>query len=864
MQSDLTDSKIFPNSPSFPMEHLLSSSLINSSQQPDASLKLKDFNQTNLLTVPGNNSNDKAQPEVFASFRNPENEIVVNNESKESEGIKEKDGVDIPGPLKEENAVKVTEASIESKGNLEQERKIVQSREKMENDTIKFKSDTIQEDNTSIRPETKQQQKNIGTSIEIEIKGQETLPKKDQIESPVKEIEKEKEGTLTLLPIGSPKKVVQKQLQPQGQGKLNNNNSRITQKSQKSFAEDSRLNRSTLESRGDRYQEEPRLKFLEFDKGPEARKRTEPTKEFQPFHLAKGNPIKNRNTSLPPLNNNKGGEESVTPSNQDISRGSFVIAGNFQSANVSCIESQYNKDNNSPGDDESVDLTRLNNILRAKLKPGSRAKLIEDATSDKEDSENFIPKLFEKFMNKNNGKIFAHNVGNTPYMDHLPQKGRGFSAKKGSDRYVMKGKNPNTSLDKRPNLTENYNSDEESSTVMHSRNLQRIYDKVTGTPEEIPPRLNTSENRTRNIKRVYNPAYLDKKLPKNNAQSTLKATLNAKNPFTLGAASNLIKPEVQSIQEKPKPKTRAMAPAKTHLATPSNNNPWDSMMSDKSKATPNSTTNMAKKRSSSLIGDNNAKGGQLTTNASGVLTPKKSFKNLSHSRSGSAEKLWRMDSQMLVRQAYRVKTNVGGGKDTESRDNSANRSVTDALNATRNYINKLMKNNKRGDSFDYRSTFEKKGMGFSKAERNPTGLVLEDTSPGPAYNLSSYKGILGTEKGLNLKDSSPTRKATENNNRSNSRANLHQKAKEVVLLINNKAVKTFQSQNGSEKSNNLTDRNKTVTKGVPFGKAKRDPLFGGPKVEAPGPGNYDLPKTKQSAAAPFGKEKREPLIKLKL
>jgi len=75
--------------------------------------------------------------------------------------------------------------------------------------------------------------------------------------------------------------------------------------------------------------------------------------------------------------------------------------------------------------------------------------------------------------------------------------------------------------------------------------------------------------------------------------------------------------------------------------------------------------------------------------------------------------------------------------------------------------------------------------------------------------------------------------------------------------VNNKAVKTFQSQNGSEKSNNLTDRNKSVPKGVPFGKAKRDPLFGGSGGDAPGPGNYNLPKTKQSShGAAFGKEKR--------
>ena len=63
-----------------------------------------------------------------------------------------------------------------------------------------------------------------------------------------------------------------------------------------------------------------------------------------------------------------------------------------------------------------------------------------------------------------------------------------------------------------------------------------------------------------------------------------------------------------------------------------------------------------------------------------------------------------------------------------SRDNSANRSVTDALNATRNYINKLMKNNRGGgEKHDYTSSFERKGIGFSKAERNRNGLVLEDT-----------------------------------------------------------------------------------------------------------------------------------------
>ncbi len=86
--------------------------------------------------------------------------------------------------------------------------------------------------------------------------------------------------------------------------------------------------------------------------------------------------------------------------------------------------------------------------------------------------------------------------------------------------------------------------------------------------------------------------------------------------------------------------------------------------------------------------------------------------------------------------------------------------------------------------------------------------------------------------------------------------------------MNNKAVKTHQSQNGSEKSNNLTDRNKAAPKGVPFGKAKRDPLFGG-SGDAPGPGNYNLPKTKQSSngGVAFGKEKRnfgESLLKLKL
>jgi len=61
-------------------------------------------------------------------------------------------------------------------------------------------------------------------------------------------------------------------------------------------------------------------------------------------------------------------------------------------------------------------------------------------------------------------------------------------------------------------------------------------------------------------------------------------------------------------------------------------------------------------------------------------------------------------------------------------------------------------------------------------------LNFTNRSPGPAYNLSSYKGILGTEKGLSLKDSSPTRKATENT-RSNSKANLRDRPKEVILLV---------------------------------------------------------------------------------
>ena len=82
--------------------------------------------------------------------------------------------------------------------------------------------------------------------------------------------------------------------------------------------------------------------------------------------------------------------------------------------------------------------------------------------------------------------------------------------------------------------------------------------------------------------------------------------------------------------------------------------------------------------------------------------------------------------------------------------------------------------------------------------------------------------------------------------------------------MNNKGAKTGQSQNGTERSNNMTDRHKSAPKGVPFGKAKRDPLFGG-SGDAPGPGNYDLPKTKQNShGVAFGKEKRNFGVRKKL
>ena len=522
----------------------------------------------------------------------------------------------------------------------------------MEKDSIRFKNDTMQEENHA-KPEISHQN---NTSIEIDTKPQENK-EKDQIEDSVKAKGNEKEQSILLPIINSPKKTATKQ--PQIRNTKNNTMQKITQKTpQKTFAEDSRLNKSSIENsrnvtktegRGDRYQDEPRLKFLEFEKGPEPRKKTPGSTSFLPFHLSKGtsNPANNnRNNSLPPLNNK--GDESVTPSD-NISQGSFIIAGNFQSANVSCIESQYNNKDNSPNDDESVDLTRLNNILRAKLKPGSRAKLLEE--SEIEDTDNFIPKLYEKYMVKNNGKGFALNVSNTPYMDHLPNKGRGFSAKKGNERYLPKPKKPAASLDKRQNLTENNYTSDEDSTLIHSKNIQRLYNKSQGIPEELPPRLNTSENRTRSIKRVYNAAYLEnKKPPKNNVQSIVKATINSKNPFSLGAASNLIKPEVQPTQEKSK-----RIVSKTHLATP-NSNPWDSMSSDKAKVNSSTTGNIAKKRSSSVIGD--IKGSPLASNPSGVLTPKKSFKYLTQSRSGSEEKLARMDSHSLVRQAYRVKPKI--------------------------------------------------------------------------------------------------------------------------------------------------------------------------------------------------------------
>ena len=47
-------------------------------------MKLKDVNQINLLTVQGDDKKDQAQPEVFASFRQTENEIIANHEPKES------------------------------------------------------------------------------------------------------------------------------------------------------------------------------------------------------------------------------------------------------------------------------------------------------------------------------------------------------------------------------------------------------------------------------------------------------------------------------------------------------------------------------------------------------------------------------------------------------------------------------------------------------------------------------------------------------------------------------------------------------------------------------------------------------------
>ena len=51
------------------------------------------------------------------------------------------------------------------------------------------------------------------------------------------------------------------------------------------------------------------------------------------------------------------------------------------------------------------------------------------------------------------------------------------------------------------------------------------------------------------------------------------------------------------------------------------------------------------------------------------------------------------------------------------------------MSATRNYLNKLVKNNQRGarEYNDYNSSFEKKGVGFGKAQRVTTGLILEET-----------------------------------------------------------------------------------------------------------------------------------------
>ena len=372
----------------------------------------------------------------------------------------------------------------------------------------------------------------------------------------------------------------------------------------------SRANHLQLDECMDWYRGEFQSRFWEIDRQTEEFKRKLASRTSNKRSSGKIG----HNTSgsgLPPLaKNQKGGEKNKSPSGSD----------------TPSMREREDKDQ-SISFDEVPDMTRLNSVLRAKLKPYANAPKEEE-----EDEYNFRKqeKLEKANMYKGNVRksleksSFIQRISHSPYLNNSLTRSRGSSAKKfkrESQKFLTQGLNSS--------MTEQDISDEHNASIQKS-DLNTSKDILDGV---LLQNKSTLLDKQDGIRKAYHINYTAKKRSSSGIYATNTVVSRTPNKFNnrtiIGGVSNLIKPGLQITQPK-KPQA-------------SDNKPRINV-----------------KRSASVISEvnensrsSNSRGGNVTLNPS---SPTKSPRVFTEARLNSRGGI--VNNGNLLRQVYRIKTVV--------------------------------------------------------------------------------------------------------------------------------------------------------------------------------------------------------------
>ena len=439
-----------------------------------------------------------------------------------------------------------------------------------------------------------------------------------------------------------------------------------------------RANKIIREYEMERYREEYQARFWEIDKKTEeAKRKLMNSTSRNNTHLSSHGKIGNnsgtnnsraRLTSLPPLSSNIRKEKSPSP---------------CPSLGDSLKEIDEKEKITIFDESEVPDMTRLDSVLRAKLKPHMNSKEEDDELnmkmSQRKDRQG-LNHMYKAYVGKSLGEnSFMNRVSHSPYLSGQTRS-RQNSAKKRLEHRLTT--HQDSTIDNEISLLKNH-----SLMEPHYGNTSQDeqYESIRHNKSSIIERPDVKGN-AYHINYSYQKPRAGRNVSNHRVSKTPTKTFNNKN--VIGGPSNLIKGGTQASQTNTKVQQKRSASVIAEVS--------EHMRSA------NSYGNMS-----------------LNQNTPVRMTPRTAEKRL-NSRGGGE-----VTAGSLLRQVYRIKTvqreeskyNILSLNFFNFLSNSPDELKTnESIYGNRKYIDKLLK--ERRSSQEVMSTLERKGASFPRAERS--------------------------------------------------------------------------------------------------------------------------------------------------